>query len=79
LATIDYFISKHGDSFVLDNQSHITEHYEQQKVQVDKYYKQRRLGQSSTETASLTKSIENSIDLIFPLHQGKNRLRHRHF
>jgi hypothetical protein len=65
LATIDYFILKHGDSFVLDNQSHKREYYEQQKAQVDKYYKQRRLDKLQQKLASLTKSIENSIDLTF--------------
>lgn len=65
LATIDYLISKHGDSFVLDNQSHIREYYQQQKAQVDKYYEQRRLDKLEQKLASLTKSIENSIDLTF--------------
>ena len=71
LATIDNFILKHGDSFVLDNQNHIREHYEQQKKQVDKYYKQRRLDKLQQKLASLTKSIENSIDLTFPTYIKK--------
>lgn len=65
LATIDYFISNQGDSFVLDNQSHIREHYQQQKAQVDKYYEQRRLDKLQQKFVSLTKSIENSLDLTF--------------
>lgn len=68
LATIDYLISIHGESFVLDNEAHVKKHYEQQKTQVDKYYKQRRLDRLQQKLANLTTSLENSIDLNFSVY-----------
>lgn len=67
-ATIDYLISIHGESFVLDNEAHIRDYYEQQKTQVDKYYKQRRLDRLQQKLAKLTNSLENSIDLNFSVY-----------
>lgn len=64
-ATIDYLISLHGASFVLDDEDYISEHYERQKIQIDKYYKQRRLDRLQQKLASLTKEIQNRADLAF--------------
>lgn len=64
-ATIDYLISIHGASFVLDDEDYISEHYERQKTQIDKYYKQRRLDRLQQKLASLTKGMQNRADLAF--------------
>lgn len=64
-ATIDYMISVHGESFVVDNENHIQEHYERQKDQVNKYFKQRRLDRLQQKLATLTNSMERSMDLNF--------------
>lgn len=64
-ATIDYRISIHGASFVLDNEDYISEHYERQKTQIDKYYKDRRLDRLQQKLASLTTGMRNRADLAF--------------
>lgn len=64
-ATIDHLISIHGASFVLDDEDYISEHYERQKTQIDKYYKQRRLDRLQQKLASLTKEMQNRADLAF--------------
>lgn len=65
LATIDYFISLHGASFVLDGEDHLTEHYERQKPQIEKYYKQHRLDRLQQKLASLTTGLQSRTDLAF--------------
>lgn len=65
LATMDYFISIHGASFVLDNENHIRDHYERQKNQIDKYYKQLRLDRLQQKLASITTGLQNRADLAY--------------
>lgn len=64
-ATIDYLISLHGESFVLDNEEYIKEHFEGQKIQVEKYYRHCRLDRLQQKLSNLTNSLEKSIDLNF--------------
>ena len=43
LATLDYMEERFGGSFVFDQYDPVTAYYQQQKIQTEKYFKQRRL------------------------------------
>ena len=65
LATINYLLSKHGGSIVYDQKDIIADYYEEQKLQIEKYYKERRLNRLQQKLVSLTKGLQNRIDLNF--------------
>jgi len=65
LATIDYLLAAHGGCIVFDQEDIITDYYEQQKLQIAKYYKQRRLDRLQQRLASFTKSLISSADLNY--------------
>jgi hypothetical protein len=65
LATIDYLISKHAGSFVVDNEDFIGDSYQQQKLQTEKYFNQRRLDRLKQQFLRLTKGLQNQPDLTF--------------
>lgn len=65
LATMDYLLERLGGSFVYDQYDPATEYYQQQKIQTEKYYKQRRLDRLQQRLASLTKGLQNRADLNF--------------
>ena len=50
---------------MLDNEDQIKDHYERQKPQIDKYYKQRRLDRLQQKLASFINTLGRSIDLNF--------------
>jgi hypothetical protein len=64
-ATIDYLISKHAGSFVVDNEDFIGDSYQQQKLQTEKYFNQRRLDRLKQQFLRLTKGLQNQPDLTF--------------
>lgn len=59
LATLDYLEQHLGGSFVYDQYDPITEYYQQQKIQTEKYFKQRRLDRLQQRLSSLTKGLQN--------------------
>ena len=63
LATLDYLQERLGGSIVFDEYDPATEYYQQQKIQTEKYFKQRRLDRLQQRLASLTKGIPNRADL----------------
>lgn len=65
LATLDYLEENLGGSFVYDQYDPLTEYYQQQKVQVEKYFKQRRLDRLQQRLASLTKGRQTGADLKY--------------
>jgi hypothetical protein len=68
LATLDYLEERLGGSFVYDQYDPVTEYYQQQKVQTEKYFKQRRLDRLQQRLASLTKGLQNKADVAFTLY-----------
>jgi hypothetical protein len=68
LATLDYLKERLGGSFVYDQYDPVTEYYQQQKVQTEKYFKQHRLDRLQQRLASLTKGLQNRTDLAFALY-----------
>jgi hypothetical protein len=65
LATLDYLQQHLGGSFVCDQNDVVSEYYQQQKVQTEKYFKQRRLDRMQQRLASLSKGLQNRTDLNF--------------
>jgi hypothetical protein len=65
LATLDYLQERLGGSIVFDEYDPATEYYQQQKIQTEKYFKQRRLDRLQQRLASLTKGLQNRADLNF--------------
>lgn len=65
LATLDYLEQHLGGSFVYDQYDPVTEYYQQQKIQTEKYFKQRRLDRLQQRLASLTKGLQNRDALAF--------------
>jgi len=65
LATLDYMEEHFGGSFVHDQYDPVTEYYRQQKIQTEKYFKQRRLDRLQQRLASLTKGLQHRPDLAF--------------
>ncbi|RYE22113.1 MAG: hypothetical protein EOP45_08700, partial [Sphingobacteriaceae bacterium] len=65
LATLDYLEERLGGSFVYDQHDPVTEYYQQQKIQTEKYFKQRKLDRLQQQLASLTKGLQNRADLTF--------------
>jgi len=65
LATLDYLQERLGGSIVFDEYAPATEYYQQQKIQTEKYFKQRRLDRLQSRLASLTKGLQNKADLNF--------------
>jgi len=65
LATLDYLEQHLGGSFVCDQYDPVTEYYRQQKIQTEKYFKQRRLDRLQLQLASLSKGLQNRADLTF--------------
>ena len=68
LATIDYLLDRFGGSFVVDQLDMTAEFYTQQKAQTLKNYKQRRLDRLQQRLKSLTKALQNEVDLNFATH-----------
>jgi hypothetical protein len=68
LATLDYLKERLGGSFVYDQYDPVTEYYQKQKVQTEKYFKQHRLDRLQQRLASLTKGLQNRTDLAFALY-----------
>ena len=64
-ATLDYLLELFGGSFVYDQYDPIAEYYQQQKIQTEKYYKQRRLDRLQQRLTNLTKGLVNRADLNF--------------
>lgn len=65
LATLDYLEERLGGSIVFDQYDPATEYYQQQKIQTEKYFKQRRLDRLQQRLTSLTKGIQGRADLAF--------------
>ena len=65
LATLDYLEQHLGGSFVYDQYDPVTEYYQQQKIQTEKYFKQRRLDRLQQRLASLIKGLQNRDALAF--------------
>lgn len=65
LATLDYLEQHLGGSFVYDRCDPVTEYYQRQKIQTEKYFKQRRLDRMQQRLTSLTKGIQNRDTLAF--------------
>jgi hypothetical protein len=59
LATLDYLEQQLGGSFVYDQYDPATEYYQQQKIQTEKYFKQRRLDRLQQRFSSLTKVLQH--------------------
>ena len=65
LATLDYLEEHLGGSFVYDQHDPVTDYYQQQKIQTEKYFTQRRLDRLQQRLASLTKGLQNKDALAF--------------
>ncbi len=65
LATIDYLLTTQRGSIVFDHEDIVADYYEQQKFQIEKYYKQRRLDRLQGRLLSLTKGLQNRANLAF--------------
>lgn len=65
LATLDYLEQYLGGSIVYDQYDPVTEYYQQQKIQIEKYFKQRRLDRLQQRFASLTKGLQYRDALAF--------------
>jgi hypothetical protein len=65
LATIDYLLAAHGGCIVIDQEDIVTDYYEQQKLQIAKYYNQRRLDRLQRRLATLIKGFQTSADLNY--------------
>jgi hypothetical protein len=65
LTTLDYLDQHLGESFVDDQHNPITEYYQQQKIQTEKYFQQRRLDRLQQRLANLTKGLQNKDALAF--------------
>jgi hypothetical protein len=65
LATLDYLAERLGGSIVYDQYDPFTEFYQQQKIQTEKYFKQRRLDRLQQRLTSLTKGLQHRADLRY--------------
>jgi len=65
LAILDYLEEHFGGSFVYDQYDPVSEYYQEQKLQTEKYFKQRRLDRLQQRLASLTKGLQNRADIAF--------------
>lgn len=65
LATLDYLGERLGGSIVFDQYDPATEYFQQQKIQTEKCFKQRRLDRLQKRLASLTKEMQSRADLAF--------------
>jgi hypothetical protein len=65
LAALDYLLQQSGGSFVCDESDYVAEYYQQQKLQIEKYYKQRRLDRLQQRFESLSKGLQMRADLNF--------------
>ena len=52
---MDYLLERYGGSFVSDQYDPTSEYFQQQKIQTEKYYKQRSLNRLQQRLVSLTK------------------------
>ena len=68
LATLDYLEQHFGGSFVVDEVDFIAEYYQQQKLQTEKYFKQRRLDRLQQQLARLIKGLQSGKGLDFTLY-----------
>ncbi len=65
LATLDYLEQRLGGSFVCDDYDPVREYYQQQKIQTEQYFKQRRLDRLRQRLSSHFKGLQNRVDLNF--------------
>lgn len=65
MATLDYLEERLGGSFVYDQYDPVAEYYQQQRIQTEKYFRQRRLDRLQQRLVSLTKELQNKADLAF--------------
>ncbi|WAC40667.1 hypothetical protein [Pedobacter sp. SL55] len=65
LATLAYLEKRSGQSIIYGDINPITEYYQEQKIKTEKDFKERRLDRLKNRFKSLTKSLQNSIDLNF--------------
>lgn len=65
LATLDYLEERVGGSIVFDHYDPAREYYQQQKLQTEKYFMQRRLDRLQQRLTSLTKELRSRTDLAF--------------
>ena len=65
LATLDYLEERFSGSLVYDEYDPITEYYQQQKIQTEQYFKQRRLDKLKQRLASHIKGLPGRVDLNF--------------
>jgi len=68
LATLDYLLAKNGGSIVFDQIDTIAEYYEQQRLQVEKYYTARKLTNLQQQLSRLTRGLQNRTDLAFAVY-----------
>ena len=71
LATLDYLSERLGGSFVYDEFDPVSDYYQKQKLQTDKYYQQRRLDKLQQKFISLTKGLQSRADINFPAYIKK--------
>jgi hypothetical protein len=64
-ATIDYFLERYFTDVKPDELAAIVGYYKQQKLQIEKYYTQRRLDRLQQRFRVLIKVIQNRVDLDF--------------
>ena len=65
LVTLDYLEERFAGSFVCDEHDAVAAYYQQQKIQTEKYFRQKRLDRLQQRLASHIKSLQNSVDLNF--------------
>ena len=65
LATIEYQLAKQRGSIVFDQVDWIEEHWEQERLKVEKYYADGRLSNLQQMLTRLTRSLQNRTDLNF--------------
>jgi hypothetical protein len=65
IATLDYLEDCLGGSIVFDQFDPATEYYQQQKIQTEKYFKQRRLDRMQQRLASLIKGLQRRDAVAF--------------
>jgi hypothetical protein len=65
LATIDYLILQHADSFVVDNEDHTRHYYEQEKRKAEKNYKNSKLDILQKKLEFHWKTLQHNVDLNF--------------
>jgi hypothetical protein len=65
LAALNYLEERLGGSIVFDQYDPATEYYRQQKIQTEKYFKQRKLDKLQQRLTSLTKGLQIRDVLAF--------------